>query len=309
MSTRPTLQQERTTSSKDGAQRAEKESESVKLARAIASVRERVGMTKKDFHIRVAPGSDKIEIYDETFQFERTWLQSEAQIVEWLRSGDPIWRGRDPQKLVKQFRGEMRANEEPKPQAKANPEDESPYVKPKSEGAFFQAANAVFDWRLPLRPAEITAYLCLVRHANGRKGRVAKISGDQIGEECGMVGRHARRVVAFLERVTLIEKTFKGGARGGERASHRKTNEYLIPWLTRTFTRDSLVSAIEKARKGWKYNEGGVRGDRTRVSDTSRADRTRVSRESDTGVRKIGHGCTNGKNRRTKSESTEVDDW
>lgn len=278
--------------------RAQRPADLEALAKAFRAIRRRAGATKNELRVGV---TDRGRVSARTEGFEECGALGARTADDILDSFDdpdrqefwehPVWKGTEPDDLRRWFKEAVRDKPAEEPAAKTPHQkvERQTYVKPRGEGGFFQAANAVFEWELPLHPAEITVYLCLVRHANGRRGRVSKVSGDQIGRECGMVGRHARRIIAFLERVTMIETIFEGGAQGGSKAAHRRTNEYLVPWLTKKFTREPLVAAIEKARRDWRYNEGGVRRTRTRVSGVS-----------DTGVRSIGHGCTNRKNRRTK---------
>jgi hypothetical protein len=237
-----------------------------RLKRAIIALRNNAGLTKD--HLRVGildpanPEKTRLSIIDGP-KLERrgVTLRDERDVHDWLRDDHPLWRGRDPEKLVKKFRAILRPESNdrdermPEPQAQAN---HHPRVKAKTEGKFFQAANAVFDWELPLRSAEIAVYLCMVRHANGHQGRIEKVSGAQIGRECGgMTGQYARRLIGFLERATMIQTTFEGGAQGGKRATKRKTNEYFVSWLTERFTRGALITAIEKARAAWCYECSG----------------------------------------------------
>jgi len=260
MSARPTVPQQ-----KHGPQRAEdleaskeqkeRQQRLQKAAAVLAALRDSAGISKEDFNIRVSV--DKVFV---TYRTKSMWVQGLKSIRRSIEGKDPIWAEHDPDELLRWLDREEREDHEQRKQREQREQsDDSMYLKAKREGAFFQAANAIFDWELPLLPAEITVFLCYVRHANGRKGRVEKLSGAQVGRECGgMTGQYTRRVTGFLELATMLEKTFEGGAQGGKRATNRKTNEYLIPWLTRKFTRGSLVDAIERARDKWCYECSGA---------------------------------------------------
>jgi hypothetical protein len=155
-----------------------------------------------------------------------------------LRSLDRIFNGHDPKKLSVAFRKAM-------PTLSAGEAETKTKSGAKAREKYFRAADAVFDWKLPLRPIELVTYLCFVRHARGSDGRVERLSGEQIARECGMKNeRHARRIIAFLVKAGMIKKTFIGGWKGSV-----KTNEYLVPWLPETFTRELLTAAIKRARK------------------------------------------------------------
>jgi hypothetical protein len=94
---------------------------------------------------------------------------------------------------------------------------------------YWKVSNEFFDRHLPMPAAFKLVWLCLQRHANGRKGRIVyKISQERMALECGVDPRVVAAAIRYLSKIGAIVIKAKGGAK---RHGTRNTTVYQVPPL------------------------------------------------------------------------------